>query len=125
MTVKFYTEIDHHSLSSNMKKHLHKINDVMDGDVIILRSLSVFQKYPKIYKTNAIISVIYGCIMMKFCTGVAYDKTIPHTKLNCHICTDVIDNDVILLKFERFRRKALNFKRLYLSSLWMKHGKNC
>ena len=36
----------------------------------------------------------------------------------------VIDPDVILLKFDHFRRKALNFERLYLSSLQIKHGKN-
>ena len=99
-----------------MKKDLHKINDV-----IMLCTLSIVQK---IHKTNAINSVINGHIIVKFCTGVAYDKTIPHTKENSEICSDVIVNNVILLKFKRFRQKALNFKRLYLSSLWMKHGKN-
>ena len=33
--MKFYTEIDHKSISSNMKKDLHKINEVIDNDVII------------------------------------------------------------------------------------------
>ena len=56
--------------------------------------------------------------MVKFCIGVAKYNTIPHDKQNFEICTDVIDNDVILLKFERFRGKVLNFKTLYLSSLW-------
>ena len=41
--------------------------------------------------------------MVKLCTGVAHDKTILHKKQNSEISTDVIDNDVILLKFERFR----------------------
>ena len=62
--------------------------------------------------------------MVKFCTGVAHDKNILHKKQNSEISTDVIDNDVILLKFERFRWKAFDFKRLSLSSLWIKHGKN-
>ena len=44
-------------------------------------------------------------------------KPIPHTKQNSEISTDIIDNDVIMLKFERFSRKALSFKRLSLSSL--------
>ena len=34
-------------LCSNMKKNSHKINDVIDNDVIILRPLSVVQKYTK------------------------------------------------------------------------------
>ena len=37
-------------------------------------------------------------------------------KLNSEICIDVINNDVILLRFERFCQQALNFQRLYLSS---------
>ena len=71
--------------------------------------------------------------MVKFCTGVAHDKTISQvahdntisqTKQNFEICPDIIDNEVILLKLEHFHRKALNFKKLYLNSLQMKHGKN-
>ena len=54
---------------------------------------------------------------------VAHDKPIPHAKENTEISTDVNGNDVFMLKFERFSRKALNFKRLYLSSLWMKLSK--
>ena len=48
--------------------------------------------------------------MVKVCTDVAHDKTIPHTKSNSEICTDVKDNDVMLLKSGHFRRKALNLK---------------
>ena len=59
-------------------------------------------------------------ITAKFDTKVAYDKPIPHAKENFEISTDVKDNDVIVLKFERFLPEALNFERLYLSSLWMK-----
>ena len=59
-----------------------------------------------------------------FAQGVAHNKTIPRIKQNSEICTAVVDNDVILLEFERFLRKALSFKRLYLSSLWIKHVKN-
>ena len=62
---------------------------------------------------NTINFVINGHIIFKFCTGVAHDKTIPHTKKNSEICTEVKDNNAMLLKFEYFCRKALNFKRLY------------
>ena len=58
-------------------------------------------------------------ITVKFCTEVAHDRPIPHTKQNSEISTDVIANDVIMLKFEHFRPKMLNFK----SSLWMKLSK--
>ena len=47
----------------------------------------------------------------------SHDKPIPHAKENSEISIDVRDNDVIVLKFEHFRRKALNFERLYLISL--------
>ena len=54
---------------------------------------------------------------MKFCTGIAYETTIPHTKQNFKISTDVIDNKVIMFKLGHFRQKAfsllipfLNFK---------------
>ena len=66
--------------------------------------------------------VIY--IIVKFCTNIAHDKTIPHIKQNFQMCTDIIDDDIILLKFERFRQKGLNFKMLYLSGLWIKDDKN-
>ena len=56
-------------------------------------------------------------IAVKFGTSVAHDKPIPHAKQNFEISTDVID--IIMSKFECFRRKALNL-RLYHSSLWMK-----
>ena len=39
ITTKFCTGIDSQSVNSNMKK-LHKINDIMDSDVIILRNLA-------------------------------------------------------------------------------------
>ena len=48
------------------------------------------------------------CITVKFGTKVAHNKPIPQAKQKSEISTDVIDNDVIMLKFERFRRKALN-----------------
>ena len=51
---------------------MHKINVVVDNDIIVLRPLSVVQK---IHETNAINSVIDGRIMVKFCTRVANDKT--------------------------------------------------
>ena len=62
-------------------------------------------------------------ITTKFGTKVAYHRPIPRAKENSEISTDVRDKDVIVLKFECFRRKALNFERLYLSSLWIKRCK--
>ena len=59
-------------------------------------------------------------IQLKFGANVAYAKPIPHAKQNSEISTDVIDNDIIMSKLEHFHCKALNFKTLYLSSLWMK-----
>ena len=56
-------------------------------------------------------------IAVTFGTSVAHDKPIPHAKQDFKISTDVIDNDIIMSKFECFRRKALNLKRLYHSSL--------
>ena len=63
------------------------------------------------------------CITVKFGTKVAHDKLIPHAKQNSTISTDIIENDIIMSKFERFHQRALNFKMLYLSSLWMKLSK--
>ena len=59
-------------------------------------------------------------ITTKFGTKVAHDKTFSNAKENSEISTDVRDNDVIVLKFDCFRRKALHFERLYLSCLGMK-----
>ena len=66
-------------------------------------------------------SVVNGYIIMKFFVRVVHDKTI--TKQNSKLYTDLLDKDDILLKSEGLLRKALNFKRLCLSSLWMKHYK--
>ena len=54
---------------------------------------------------------------------LTHNKPILHAKEKSEISPEIRDNDVIVLKFERFRRKALNFERLYLSSLWVKHCK--
>ena len=40
IATKFCTDIDNQSVSSNMENNLQKINDVLDGDVIILRKLA-------------------------------------------------------------------------------------
>ena len=40
IVTKFCTGIYNQSISSNMGKNLHKINDVTDNDVIILRKLA-------------------------------------------------------------------------------------
>ena len=44
-------------------------------------------------------------IAVKFGTSVAHDKPIPHAKQNFEISTDIIDNDVIMSKFECFVKK--------------------
>ena len=49
-------------------------------------------------------------VTTKYGTKVADGKPIPHAKENSEIFTDVRDNDVSVLKFERFRRKALRLK---------------
>ena len=69
---------------------------------------------------NACITCNKCRIKVKFGTDVTHDKLISHAKQNPEISTDVIDNNVIMLKSERFRRKALNFKRLHVSTLWIK-----
>ena len=61
---------------------------------------------------------------MKSCTCIAHEKPTSNKKQNSEISTDVIGNDVIVTKFERFHWKALNFIRFYHSSLQMKRGKN-
>ena len=43
----FCTDIYHQSVSSNMKKNLHKINDFIDNDVILLGPVSFVQRYTK------------------------------------------------------------------------------
>ena len=40
IAMKFCKGIDNQSISSNMEKYLHKINDIIDSDVIILRNLA-------------------------------------------------------------------------------------
>ena len=56
-----------------------------------------------------------NCVTVKFGTKVSHDKLIPHAKQNSKISTDIIDNDLIMSKFECFRQKALNFKMLHLN----------
>ena len=55
---------------------------------------------------NACIFVSNGHITVKFCTGVVHEKPIAHTKQNFEISTDVIDNDVIILKFELVKKHS-------------------
>ena len=94
--MKFCIWIDHQTFSSNMKKYFYKVNNFIENDVIILRIC----RLSKIHKTKKNIkntgnSVINSHIIVKFCEGVAHDKTIAHTEQNSEICTDVM-----LLKFE-------------------------
>ena len=55
------------------------------------------------------------CITFNNCgIAVKLGTSVAHAKQNFEISTtDVIDNDVIMSKVERFRRTALNFNRLY------------
>ena len=66
---------------------------------------------------NACITCNKCRITTKFGTKVARDKPILRAEENSEISTDLRDNDVMVLKFEHFHRKALYFERLYLSSL--------
>ena len=44
---------------------------------------------------------------MKFCTWIAHGKPVEHhIQQKCEISTDVIDNDVVMFKFERFVENA-------------------
>ena len=47
ITMTFCTGIYHQSVSSNMKKNLHKINDFIDNDVILLGPVSFVQNTQK------------------------------------------------------------------------------
>ena len=49
---------------------------------------------------------------MKICRKVDHDKTILDIKQNFATATDVIDNGVIMMKFELFHGDALSFKSL-------------
>ena len=86
----------------------------------MLKPLSICGKIQKIYMKDSCIKCNKCRITTKFGTKVAHGKPILHAKENSEIFTDVRDNNVIVLKFERFPRKALNFERLYLGSLLMK-----
>ena len=86
----------------------------------MLKPLSICGKIQKLYIKIACITSNKCRITTKSCTKVVHGKPIPHAIENFEIFNDVTDNGVIVLKFEHFRRKALNFERLYLGSLWMK-----
>ena len=47
ITMTFCTGIYHQSISSNMKKNLHKINGFIDNDVILLGPVSFVHTYTK------------------------------------------------------------------------------
>ena len=94
--------------------------DSIDNEAILKKPLASCGKIKKTYMKNECITCHICRITVKFGTSVAHDKPISHAKQNFETSTDVIDNDVIMSKFECFRRKALNFKMLYHSSLWMK-----
>ena len=105
-----------HEIWPSKKIHIKLITSkIMTSLYWDLCRLSKYTQHKSMKNTNS--SVINGHIIVKFCTRVAYDRTIPYTKQNSEIYTNVTGNDAILLKFERFRRKALTFKRLYLRSL--------
>ena len=76
----------------------------------MLKPLLVCGKIQKIYMKNASITCNKCRITTKIGTKVAHDKPIRHAKENSEISTDVRDNDVIVLKFEHFRRKHSTLK---------------
>ena len=64
-----------------MHKDLYKIDDVKVNDVIILIPLSFVQINKKQKNMqNTTNSVISDHIMVRFCTRVAHDETISHSK---------------------------------------------
>ena len=73
---------------------------------MMLKPLSICGKIQKNKHENACITCNKCRITTKCGTNVAHYESIPHTYENSEIFTDVIDNDVIVLKFEHFRRKA-------------------
>ena len=76
----------------------------------MLKPLSICGKIQKIFMKNACITCNKCRITTKFGTKVAHGKPIPHAKENSEIFTDVRDNDVIVLKFERFVDKYSTLK---------------
>ena len=44
ITMKFCTDMDNQIISLNMRKNVHKSDDVIDNDIIILKLLSFVQK---------------------------------------------------------------------------------
>ena len=82
ITMKFCTSIDYLNVTSNIDKDFHKINDIINNYVIIMRSLSFVKKHTQNKKTRKIqvFPVTNGHIKLKFCTGVAHGNTISHTK---------------------------------------------
>ena len=65
---------------------------------LTLRPLPFQKLRTKINKKIHDISFINGCIIVKFCTGVAHDKLILPTKYNLEIGDKFTDNDVILVE---------------------------
>ena len=103
ITMKFCTGVDHQSVTSNIERDFQKFNHVIDNDLMMMIPLSLCQKCKKAQNICVLLLLINGHIIVKFCTGVAHEKPISHTKQNSEIYTDVIDNDLIMLKFKHFR----------------------
>ena len=75
--MKFCTEVDNYSLTSNIYKDFLKAYDVIYNHVIFFRPLSLCRIIQKKYMEN--ISITNGRILMKFCTWpVVHDKSITH-----------------------------------------------
>ena len=96
---------DNYNVTSNIFKKCPKIC------IILLKPLSLCWKIQTKVMENTCISVINGCVIMKLCTELAYDKPISRTKPNSKILADVIDNDVSCWNLSVFVEKQhSNFK---------------
>ena len=55
------------------------------------------------------------CITVTFGTKVAHDKFLPRAKQNSKISTDIIDNDIIMSKFEHFQIIKHSISKCFIS----------
>ena len=67
----------------------------------MLKPLSTGRKIQKSYIKMPVLHANNVCITVKFCTRIAYDMPILHTKENFEIFPNIIDNDIIMLKLEQ------------------------
>ena len=60
IATKFCTGIENQSITSNMEKNSHKINDVIDNDVIIVRKLAEKTEKESIFKSLRLLHLLFN-----------------------------------------------------------------